>query len=168
MAITAAHMAGRCMALGARAIALYAVFGLPCGIAAPPMVVGGTMPLSGPGAAVGAAMLNASVQFANMVNAAGGVNLDVVGGGRARLVLDFTDDGGTGQGVRDGYAAQLARGVSLFLGPLPPFDLIALGTVALTGRPTAIVLPASSTFHAHRGSALLISYPPRTIGAPPV
>lgn len=132
------------IATTAASVAAACFFGLPCTNAAPPVIIGGTLSLSGLGPVDGAAVLNASSQFAAWVNGGGGVDLGPAGGGRATLMLEFIDDGGTAAGVRAGYAALLARGVSLFLGPPSPFDTVALDTLAAAGRPTAIILPAAS------------------------
>lgn len=118
------------------------LFRLPRAHAAPPIVIGGTLSLTGPTSANGIAMRNASALFADMVNAAGGVDLGPAG--RAALMLDISDDAGTTNGVRSGYAALLARGVSLFLGPQSSIEVAALEVLAAAGRPTAVVLPVSS------------------------
>jgi hypothetical protein len=107
-----------------------------------PIVIGGTLSLTGSTAANGAAMRNASALFAQFVNNAGGVDLGV--GGREPLILDISDDGGTASGVASGYSALLARGVSLFLGPQSSIEIAALTTLAAAGRPTTVMLPVTS------------------------
>lgn len=111
--------------------------------AAPPLVIGVATSLTGPSGTQGDAVRNASARFAELLNAAGGVDLGSEGGGKAPLVVHIVDDQGTAAGVRAGYASMLASNVSLFIGPFPPLDLVAVELLVAADQPTAIVLPAS-------------------------
>lgn len=139
-------------------VILFAVL-LECN-AALSLVIGATLPLNGPSAAIGAALRNGSALFVEMVNGAGGVDLGPAG--RAPLVLDIVDDGGASDGARAGYEALLARGMSHFLGPQSGLEAAALDALAAAGRPTVAVLPISG---ACPWSGLLLCATPR-IAAP--